>query len=410
MFNFVKIAIKNLARNRRRNIITIIAILFGVALIIVAWGLINGSLDAMVQSAISTDSGHLKILPPGTTGVLHTIGSGTFVLSIKSIENTDKMMQILDKNKLIDAASPRLKTQSVISNADETKSSIVTVIGVNPEREKKATIVAKQTKEGSYLKKNDYSVVLGHDLAKDLGVKVGDKINLTTLSGKQQFNVKGIYRTGYTLNRSFIYIPLEISQKINNFDNKVSEILITLKDRNKINEAKAEIQKEFKNNNLEANIQTWKDMVKELEDVINMAVKIYSIVFIIILSIVGLGIANTMFMNIAERTREIGILKALGSKNRELLQMFLCEAISLGVIGGISGSVLGSLVVFYLSKTGIDISAKAQYAGISVIYPQLGINGILIALGIALVISIIFAIYPAWKASRMEPAEALRYE
>lgn len=86
-------------------------------------------------------------------------------------------------------------------------------------------------------------------------------------------------------------------------------------------------------------------------------------------------------MNIAERTREIGILKALGSKNRELLQMFLCEAISLGVIGGIS-----------------------------VIYPQLSINGILIALGIALVISIIFAIYPAWKASRMEPAEALRYE
>lgn len=180
MFNFVKIAIKNLARNRRRNIITIIAILFGVALIILAWGLINGSLDAMVQSAISTDSGHLKIL---------------------------------DKNTYIDAASPRLKTQSVISNADETKSSIVTVLGVNPQREKKATIVAKQTKEGSYLKENDYSVVLGYDL-----------------------------------DRSFIYIPLKISQKINNFDNKVSEILITLKDRNKINEAKAEIQKEFKNN------------------------------------------------------------------------------------------------------------------------------------------------------------------
>jgi putative ABC transport system permease protein len=135
----------------------------------------------------------------------------------------------------------------------------------------------------------------------------------------------------------------------------------------------------------------------------------------ITLLIAGIGIMNTMMVSLMERTREIGTLKSLGLKNRMVLSIFVCEASVIGLLGGYIGSILGFLTAKVIvellnSSIAMEWSGVTAYAGILISIPQLSITVVLAAIVFGLLVSVSFSLYPAWRASKLNPVDALRHE
>ncbi len=396
-----KLAFRNLGRNRTRSLLSALAVSVGMALLLLMVSVLEGEMTGALQNTIRLQSGHLQIRP-----VSYEEGK----ISLKwedMIADPDQVAQQVMSLPQVTVATPRLIASSILTLSNESKS--VQILGIDPDSAANQPFRDGMI-AGEFIKADDREgILIGNILAEKLSLKVGDKVNLlvTTSNGdvkEQLFTVRGIFTTrtpGY--DESTIFMPLAKAQAITATENHASTIFVMLQN-SKDAEAVAQA---LQSNNLK--ILTWREQnvfITQFEDYANA---FFIILYLIVLGITATVVTNTLVMAVFERTREIGILAAIGMKGRGIMAQFLAEAALLATGGVIGGLIIGGALVAYFTVYGIYIG---DYGITGVlfedrIYAHLTLENTVNLAIATYIITLIASLYPARLAARMEPVEAL---
>ncbi len=402
------IAWRNVWRNKQRSLIMIVAIALGLFAGVFTMAFMQGAVDARIDSATQTELAHLQIHAPKFTQnnniAYHISGSGEMVQEIESMDS-------------VKAASRRLIAEPFIMAAHGTGGG--KLLGVEPGEEKNVTDIYAHVIEGTYLEKTSRMppVLVGEKLAGKLRLKTGTRINMQMVDlqgnlSSKGYRVAGIYRTTNTsYDESTLFVLYDdLREQLGMPPDKAHEIAILLEEGDWAPEVKASVQK-IAGSNI---VETWKEISPEMA-LLTDSMDQYMYVFIlIILLALCFGIINTMLMAVLERIKEIGMLIAVGMNKRRIFMMIILETIMLTVTGGIFGILLGSGITKIFETTPINLSMFSEglesYGFASKIYTSLE-GETLFVIGILVIITaILSAIYPAWKALKLNPAEATRTE
>lgn len=401
MFNFFKMAYRNLGRNRRRSVLSALALSIGLALMLFIASFYEGEMRSSMESTLRLDSGHIQI---------RSIDYDPDKLSVAweyLIENPEQVAGQVEALGQVQVATPRLIASGIVSVGDE--SSGVQIMGVDP------TSSANQPYEdgmqsGNFPAADDREgILIGQPLAENLSLKVGDQLNLlvNTSNGtvdEQLFTVRGIFNTGVTTyDKSIVLLPLTKAQAFSGAESRASYIFVLLKDREQTDAVATALQSP------NYTVKTW----TELNEIL-VLMEDFSNAYLFILNLIVMGvtatvIVNTLVMSVFERTREIGILTAIGMKGRQIIGLFLAEASMLAAGGLVFGLLLGWGLAAYFGQVGIyfgDLGISGFYLG-DRIYTYLTTDDTIYLTTMALVITLLASLYPARLASRMEPVEAL---
>jgi ABC-type lipoprotein release transport system permease subunit len=319
------------------------------------------------------------------------------------------------------AASQRIRTGGMVSNREGTLS--VAITGIEPERELKVSMIAENIIQGRWLEANDEDVLLiGQEMADSLEVGVGDRVTLVGRATHQQMRnrtmtIVGVYDIGMAdIEKSLVYISLLEAQTLFDLRDQATEIAIYLAQVGQeppVVETLGALLPGYE-------VDAWNTLDPTLTDMMEMEDQIMSVFGLVILLIAGVGILNLMLMAVFERTREIGLLAAMGLKRGETVLLFLFEGVMIGLVGALAGCLLGGAIGAYLGQVGIDWAAIYGGTDLSDFGDMFGLMGdrLYVRIGIgtlirrALTVGIISALaslYPAWQASKREPADALHY-
>ena len=376
--NYLGLIIKNPFRNKTRTSLAIVGIAIGIATI-VALGLVTSGLQASTQSTLKAGAAEITVTHTGSNEFGSTSGSinESRVTDIRNISGVKETAGILRATANIEGSSGNGLS---ISGIDSSKLNLMGVDSVN------GTI---------YSNGSTNEIILGKTAAEDLNKSVGDNITIFN----KNFKITGIYETGSFIQDAGAFMPLNTLQNLTSNDGKISTIAVKVTENANVTEVSQHIEDTYPN---ELSTVTAADQAGRINDAlgaINTATWAISLLAIVI---GGVGVINTMIMSVYERTREIGVLKAVGWRGRRILGMILGESIVLTIIAAIVGTIIGVVGVEVL------LSYSATFG--TMIKPVFSLDLFLRAFGIAFLVGIIGGIYPAYRASKLAPTEALRYE
>lgn len=411
MLNLFKIATRNLRRYKRRTLLTASLIVTGVVFVLV-FVAVTGSFKAMMIGQI-TDSfvGHMQIHRKGYLASIDTLPL-TMNLKPQAVKKVDKAINEIPG---IEAHSPRIKFGGMFSNFVETTN--IRLNGVYPEKEMKTMpLFLSRIKEGgAILKKGE--ILVPELLARGMKVKVGDMVVVIatnkdgSVNGKQ-FRVGGVVESATGPGGRDGYIHIEDAREILRMDNmEISEIALRLTDFSKLHEAYKRLNgilsKELnKKGKPIFEVHTW----EKLSPFYNIARMIGVMTFFIklmLVAIVLISIMNVMIMAVYERVREIGTIAAIGTLPGKILSMFVIEGFCLGFIGAVIGSILGGAVIFIINISEVTFDFGRQKGLILSI--SVNPSDLLAISIIVIIVSVLASFQPAFKASRMDPVQALRH-
>jgi len=404
MIQLVKIAFRDLGRNRRRSFFSSLALALGLALLLLMAAFVRGEMEGALDTTIRLQSGHLQVQANSYEE------SKTSLKWDELLENPERIAAQIAALPQVEAATPRLFASGIVVGRNESIG--VRIFGIDPLSEAN-DIYRRGVISGSYLTPDDREgILIGEPLAVKLKIGVGDQINLSanTSNGnvnQQLFTVRGIYSTQTSaFDGSTVFLPLAKAQSLTETTNHASTIFILLKD-------KADTQAvadALKSSN--AHVLTWEKMNELVIQTEEMANSYMILLYLIVLAITATVIVNTLVMSVFERKREIGIFSALGMKGRRIMGIFLTESTLLALGGIVMGLILGGLVVAYFTRYGFyigDMGFSGFLLG-DTIYTKLTLDDTVSLTFIALVATVLAGFYPAVLAARMEPVDALRTE
>lgn len=405
---YLKLAWRNIWRHRRRTIIIVLAMGLSLALMMIYDGLIDGFNQAIAGNAVRVLGGNIQV---------HADGYREKVDSNPLLPLTDDSAIVraaLAQPNVI-AAGRRIQTGGLISNREG--SFPLNIIGIEPEAEAPVSLIAEHVVDGRYVETTDEdSILIGQGLAEALSLKVGDRITMVGSDSHKQnrqrtMTVIGIYDIGIpSLEKAAVYISLSEAQSLFNLPGKSTEVQITLK---KIGTEKSVVSA-LSSALPGYEVESWDKNYPELANAVNTKGAAMDIFNVIIVMIAGIGILNLLLMAVYERTREIGLLGAMGLKPRQIAAVFILEGTLIGVVGVAAGIAMGLATNASLGQVGMDYS---QFAGVADymalisgrIYPTLGLSKIVSRGSVVLIIAMFAALIPALIAARREPSEALHH-
>jgi ABC-type lipoprotein release transport system permease subunit len=401
MINLFKMAFRDLGRNRRRTFFSALALGIGLALLLFMAGVIEWELQDSANTTIRLQSGNLQVRANSY------VEEKTSLAWQDLIEHPETIAAQIATLAPVQVATPRLYASGIVASGNETMG--VRVIGIDP-----PSIANDPYRNGmvsgSFLTADDNGgILIGQTLADKLGLQAGDKTSLliNTSNGavdQQTFVIRGIYTThtpGY--DQSTVFMPLAKAQAITQAGDHASAIFVLLKDRQQTPAVVSALKSSS------YTVQTFEQMNPLLVQLDQYGNSFMIVLYLIVLGITATVIVNTLIMSVFERTREIGILSAIGMKSGRIMAMFFAESSLLAVGGILLGLVLGVPLVTFVGRSGIPIG-NFGLTGFLLgdrLYAYLTLNDTLSLTITALIVTLLAALYPALLAARMEPVEAL---
>jgi len=407
----VKMAWRNIWRNPRRTLLTICAIAFASAILVFMLSFQFGSYETMINSSVKIHTGHLQVQAED----YNDKGDIRLVVS-----DPTAIGRILDGTPGVEAYTYRANAFSMVSSSERTYG--VMVVGIDPEREARVSTIKNVVRQGSYLSEDDADgVLVGEFLAKNLQVGPGDELIMLGQGrdgsvAATLLTVKGIYKSGLPdIDRSSIQITLENFQDVFSMRGAVHEVVVIGDSLRDIPAIKATVVAAMENIRSKRPMVAldWMELVPGLLQSIQMDLVSGMIFYLILIMVVAFSIMNTFLMAVFERTKEFGVLMAIGTTPRRLTKILLIESISLTMVGIVAGIILGCIITLYFQAHGIDFSGSSELLsqfGISgKMYPRLSVLSAAIGPALVLMITSLAALYPALRIRRLRPVEALSH-
>ena len=360
--NTLKLALRGLARNHRRSLVTLLAIAFGFAAIALFAGYTHNVYDGLARQSIHGELlGHLTVSKRGmsTAGKLEP---ERYLLSSAEVARIGSLLQDEPHVKLV---APRLALSGLASNGRA--STIFVAEGISPVAMQKLQdniLTAEEQRSGMYanmIKKLDPAhpekVLLSEGLATMLHLKLNDQVSLLTNTIGGQANaldatVGGLFNTGNAgSNDKFAFMPLELAQSLYDVQNGADRLTVLLDDAARTETMRTRLQDKLKSAGYDMEIKTWQELSDFYNQVHNMFDMIFGFIFSIVLTVVVVSVANSMGMTVVERTREIGTLRAIGLKRSGVIHLFTAESLLLTLLGCAVG-----LAITFGVRYGINVA------------------------------------------------------
>ncbi|BAM01735.1 MULTISPECIES: ABC transporter permease [Caldilinea] len=409
MAKIIKLAWRNMWRNWRRTAIALVAIVLGLVLLLLLSGMINGSDQAIFGNAVKIYGGAVKVHAPGYREKLNRA-------PLLPLEHPDQVVQVALAQPTVMAAAKRIYTGGIVAKGSESQPVMITAI--QPSVEAPISVQAANVVEGRFLLDGEGDAIfIGKALADELDLRVGDRVTLLGQSRHETMRqrtvtVVGIYSLGAPdLEKSAVFITLEQAQRLFNLPDQVTEVAISLTDVAHESTVLNALQAALPG----YEVDSWKTLRPEITETMVTKQVFVTIIGVIVIMIASIGILNLQLMAVFERTREMGVLAALGMKGRQIMALFLVEGTLIGVVGAVVGCLAGvGLVELIRLAGGIDFSFAAGMGEVTALMGDRLIPSLstLDVVGRGLIVAIIAALaslYPAWQAARKEPTEALRH-
>ncbi len=401
------VAWRNIWRNKLRSAVIMMAIAIGIFASVFTWAFYRGMVDQRIRTVILTEASHIQVhhsdylVNPDQKRVISPIN--TLVSGIDTIHG----VKAVTKRILVNA----------MATSTETGSGVL-IIGIDPEREKQVTNIYSKINEGTYFEGNKRNpIVIGSELAEKLAVGLRAKVVLTLQSmdgtlTSGLFRVEGIYSTSNTTyDEMNVFVKYaDIAGLIGLDSLSGHEVGVLLEENDELDPVAGMIKKQ----NTGLDIKTWREIMPEVSMVEEtMDISMYIFIGVVLLALI-FGIINTMLMAILERVKELGMLMAVGMNKLRVFLMILLETVLLSVSGGIIGMLAGYFVTLLFYHKGINLSMFAEAYGKlgyeTWVYPLPDLDIDLKVALMVLMTGILAALYPAWKAIQLKPAEALHMD
>ncbi len=408
MFLYLRLAWRNAWRHRRRTLIVIIAIALAFSLMLMYDGMVAGFENAIYGNAIQVLGGNIQIHAEG-------YGEQTGQSPLLPMGNDEALLAAARALPQVAAATRRIETGGMATSAKGAFG--VSILGIEPEQEQVVSLEARRVTAGRFLTAADADqVFIGKGLADAMGVTVGDRITLVGKDIHKQMRQRTMTVTGIydiqmpEIEKRTVYISLAEAQQLYGLDRQSTEVALALHRIGDEETVLAAMGPALDGNEAE----TWKDSFPELLQAMKSKGAVMNVFSVIIVFIAGIGILNMLLMAVYERTREIGVLGALGMKPRQISLLFLLEGAMMGLVGLAAGILLGAGFNALLGQVGIDYSAftgMTEYTALinTNIYPSLGLQNLPMRSIVVLLVTLVCSYYPARDASNVEPAHALHH-
>lgn len=405
---FLRLSWRNIWRHRRRTLIVVLAIGMTIGLMMLYDGVMSGFEDAIYGNAIKVLGGNIQVHATGYQDRAEQVPLLPLQKDLEVVKAASALPEV-------EIAARRINTGGLITSRKGAFA--VGIVAVEADKEQMVSLVAKNVSVGRYLAPSDQDMIfIGKGLADAMNVTVGDRVSLAGRATHNQtrmrtMTVVGIFNLGMAdIEKQSIYMTLGEAQSLYGLDGQVTEVAILLKQLGQepgvIQSLKAALPG--------VEIISWETNFPELHAAVNTKGAAMDIFSIVMLGIAGIGTLNLLLMAVYERTREIGLMGALGFRPGQITLLFLLEGAMMGLVGVAVGVVFGLGMNFWLQQIGLDMSAytglTSYMALISTkIYPTLGLEKIALRTLTALVISLLASLIPAWEASQNEPATSLHF-
>ena len=408
MNQYVKMAWRNVWRNWRRTLIATVAIVLGLILLIFMDAAIRGSDQAIYGNAVRLYGGNVQVHAPG-------FRDKSSRLPLLPLDNADIVIEkVLSKPNVV-AVAKRINTGGMVSNREGAYP--VSITAIQPESEVAVSLIAANIVAGRFLQGDDEdNILIGQEMATLLNVAVGDRVTLLGQRKDQSMRqrtmtIVGIYSLGLgDAEKGLVYINLPTAQRLYNLREQETEVTITLDAVGQENAFIASLSPELPN----YEIDSFDTLRPEIRETLATKGAATAVIGFIVLLMASIGILNLMLMAAYERTREMGVLAALGMKGRQIMGLFLLEGMFIGVVGSILGCFLSWLLVVAMGQVGLDLSYAEGTGDITALignrlYPSIPLENIFFYGVAVVVIASLASLVPAWQASHNEPAEALHH-
>jgi ABC-type lipoprotein release transport system permease subunit len=404
---YLQMAWRNIWRNPRRTAVILTAVVIGVWSMIFLGGVMAGMYDAMIENQLSTLTGHLQIHHPGYRNdpvVEHSLDDLTAV-----------------KKALSDVLPPgavwtdRVRVSAIAQNARH--SAGVTLVGVRPEKEAAVSFIGHAVTEGRFLKKDQdaYGIVIGRALADDFSTGLGKKIILMSqgMDGEIQsraFRVVGIFQAQMAATeKAYVFVTLPAAQDMLKMGDSISEVAVLLPARNETEQVVSALKERLPRDHYE--VTGFRELMPLITAQIELWDTFMILWYVVIFVAMGFGITNTILMAVMERIREFGLIKSLGMRPRQIVVLVVLEGLFLLALGIVIGNLAGYASIWALAQKGIDLSVFAagaeRFSIPRIIYPTIHMSDVVQANLVVLVLGILVSLYPAVRAARITPVEAL---
>ena len=404
---YLRLAWRNIWRHKRRTVIIVLAMSMSLSLMMFYDGLMNGFTDAIYGNAVKVLGGNIQV---------HADGYRAEVGSTPLLPLTDAQAVVnaaeADPNVL--AATQRINTGGLVTNREGAFAVVIT--GIEPEKEVQVNLIGQYVTEGRNLVSDDVdNVLIGKGLADAMDVTVGDRITMVGRSQNKEMRqrtmtIVGIYDLGMAdIEKQTVYISLAEAQTLYDLT-APTEVAIFLEHLGQEDEVIKSLQASLPGYEIESFQANYPD----LANAIDSKGGVMNVFSVIIIAIAGVGILNLLLMAVYERTREIGVLGAMGLKANQIALLFILEGTMIGLVGVAVGIALGLALNGYLMKVGMDFGSLTQAASYMAlikdkVYPTWGVEKLLMRASMVAVISALASVIPAIEAGRREPAEALHF-
>ncbi|MES2355405.1 MAG: ABC transporter permease [Pseudomonadota bacterium] len=405
-FMLLTLALRNLTRHSRRSRLTMVAIAFGLGAFIFIGSIANGYYTQIVENSTGMLTGDAQIQ--------HKDFRSNMKLAL-SLSNGMPLLEDLQRMPSIAGASPRIQTTAMITSA--VKSEPIMLAGVDPDLERQVTFLHQSVKEGHYLQKgHDRDIVIGRKLAELLHVKIGERVVVMAQDvdgnlGSEAFVVAGMFYTGgHGFDKATAHITLAASQKMLAMGNNVTSIALKIDNPKHVAPVLAQIASHVPPGDMR--LLTWQALLPEVVQMNAITKQSLGGVLIIVLLMLAVVVMNTVLMSVMERTREFGTMLALGSRPGLIVRLVLLESSIMGIIGTLGGVALGILLVLMHMSGGVSMAAHGVSTAIpgitDVVYPALSVDVLIMPTILLPILALVAAFYPALRASRLEPMQAIR--